>query len=77
MLSVFGGAAPLANQPHIDGLPEYPIYLVEAPLDADPALMTVEGMRLRVTIEGRETTYAARLGRWLMGLLGFKNVRRA
>jgi putative peptide zinc metalloprotease protein len=75
MLSVFGGAAPLTAQTHPGDLPSYPIYLVEAHLDSVPEQLTVEGMRAQVTIQGRQTTYAARLGRWFMRLLGFKNHR--
>ena len=75
MLSLFGGAAPISNQTHAGQVPEYPIYLVEAQLGARPDQLTVEGMRAQVTIAGRKTTYASRLGRWLMGLLGFKHVQ--
>jgi len=75
MLSVFGGAAPLTAQTHAGDLPSYPIYLIEAHLDSVPEQLTVEGMRAQVTIQGRQTTYASRLGRWFMRLLGFKNHR--
>lgn len=75
MLSVFGGAAPLTAQTHANQMPEYPIYLIEAHLAGVPEQLTVEGMRAQVTIEGRQTTYASRLGRWFMRLLGFKKTR--
>ncbi|MBL9206429.1 MAG: efflux RND transporter periplasmic adaptor subunit [Opitutaceae bacterium] len=75
MLSVFGGAAPLTAQTHANQMPDYPIYLIEAHLAGVPEQLTVEGMRAQVTIEGRQTTYASRLGRWFMRLLGFKKTR--
>ncbi|MFO1450255.1 MAG: hypothetical protein U1F61_18995, partial [Opitutaceae bacterium] len=60
---------------HANQMPEYPIYLIEAHLAGVPEQLTVEGMRAQVTIEGRQTTYASRLGRWFMRLLGFKKTR--
>lgn len=75
MLSLFGGAAPLATQNRADGIPAYPIYLVEAHLKTPEGTLPVEGLRARVTLHGRPTTYAARIGRWLMRLLGFEGGR--
>ena len=72
MLSIFGGAVPLAGQGRQGQVPDYPIYLVEARLDAQPEQFTIEGMRAQVTIAGRETTYASRIGRWLLRLLGYR-----
>lgn len=72
MLSIFGGAVPLTGQTRQGQTPDYPIYLVEATLDAQPEQFTIEGMRAQVTISGRKTTYASRIGRWLMRLLGYR-----
>jgi len=76
MLSIFGGAAPIASEANPGQNPDYPIYLVEAYLEAQPGQFTIEGMRAQVTIAGRETTYASRLGRWLLRLLGFNRIRQ-
>lgn len=72
MLSVFGGPVPLSGGARPGQMPDYPIYLAEAQLGARPDQFTIEGMRAQVTIAGRETTYASRIGRWLMRLLGYR-----
>jgi multidrug efflux pump subunit AcrA (membrane-fusion protein) len=72
MLSVFGGSVPLSGNVRPGQTPDYPIYLAEAELKAKPSQFTIEGMRAQVTIAGRETTYASRIGRWLMRLLGYR-----
>ncbi|MBP7143364.1 MAG: PqqD family peptide modification chaperone [Opitutaceae bacterium] len=72
MLSVFGGSVPLSGNVRPGQTPDYPIYMAEAQLDAKPNQFTIEGMRAQVTIAGRETTYASRIGRWLMRLLGYR-----
>ncbi|HRP03604.1 MAG TPA: hypothetical protein PLV87_01705 [Opitutaceae bacterium] len=72
MLSVFGGSVPLSGNVRPGQMPDYPIYLAEAELQAKPNQFTIEGMRAQVTINGRETTYASRIGRWLMRLLGYR-----
>ncbi|HRE84630.1 MAG TPA: efflux RND transporter periplasmic adaptor subunit, partial [Opitutaceae bacterium] len=74
MLSIFGGAAPMNHASRPGQEPDYPIYLVEAHLETQPGQFAVEGMRAQVTIAGRETTYAKRLGRWLMRLMGYKRI---
>lgn len=66
MLSFFGGPAPSqVLQPQADF--HFPLFLASAPLP-NPDHMTVEGLRLRVTIAGRSTTVAERVGRWLYSL---------
>ncbi len=72
MLSIFGGPVPLSGSMRPGQVPDYPIYLVEAHLDAQPGRFTIEGMRAQVTIAGRKTTYGARIERWLLRLLGYR-----
>lgn len=66
MLSYFGGPAPSqVLQPQANF--HFPLFLASAPLP-QPDHMAVEGLRVRVTIEGRPTTVAERMGRWFYSL---------
>lgn len=75
MLAIFGGAAPLANYADNSRAPAFPMYIVEATLPSGDHRQLVEGLRARVTVEGRRTTFAARLWRWFLRLWQFHGVR--
>ncbi len=66
MLSYFGGPAPSQVLQLQSGL-HFPLFLASAPLPT-PGHVAVEGMRVRVTITGRSTTMAERVGRWFYSL---------
>lgn len=66
MLSYFGGPAPSqVLQPQANF--HFPLFLASAPL-ASPDHLAVEGLRVQVSITGRPTTVAERLGRWLYSI---------
>jgi hypothetical protein len=66
MLSFFGGPAPSQILQANSGF-HFPLFLASAPLPSG-VRQSVEGLRLRVTIEGRSTTFAERAGRWFYSL---------
>lgn len=66
MLSFFGGPAPSQILQSNSGF-HFPLFLASAPLPSG-VRQSVEGLRLRVTIEGRSTTFAERAGRWFYSL---------
>ncbi len=65
MLSYFGGPAPVQVLQQQDA--NFPVFLASAPLGRI-ANVPVEGLRVRVSISGRETTVAQRFGRWFLSL---------
>lgn len=66
MLSYFGGPAPSQILQANSGF-HFPLFMASAPLHGG-GHQSVEGLRLRVTIEGRATTIAERVGRWFYSL---------
>jgi putative peptide zinc metalloprotease protein len=66
MLSYFGGPAPSQILQANSGF-HFPLFLASAPLPSGDH-QSVEGLRLRVTIEGRSATVAERVGRWFYSL---------
>lgn len=72
MLSYFGGSVPsqmMQRDPR--GRPDYPIFLATAPLPT-PDHAVMEGLRVRVTIEGERTTVGRKAWRWFMSLFNLK-----
>ncbi len=66
MLSYFGGPAP-SQILQSNSAFHFPLFLASAPLPSEDH-QSVEGLRLRVSIEGRSTTIAERVGRWFYSL---------
>jgi putative peptide zinc metalloprotease protein len=72
MIAHFGGSVPphlLQRRPHEPV--DYPVFLASAPLE-QPAHTMVDGLRVRVTIEGKETTVGRKAWRWFMSLFDLK-----
>ena len=57
--------------------PDYPIFLATAPLPK-PSYDVPEGLRVRITIEGSQTTFGRKSWRWFLSLFNLKatTVRR-
>lgn len=72
MIAYFGGSVPshlIQRQPHHPV--DYPVFLATAPLEK-PGHAVVEGLRVRVTIEGRAATIGQKVWRWFMSLFNLK-----
>ena len=68
MLTVFGGPAPLENGSNAERTtPSFGLYIAEADV-AHPPLGAMEGLRVKVTVTGRNATYGQRVSRWIMDL---------
>jgi len=72
MLSNFGGPVPPQMlQREARDRPDYPIFLASAPMP-NPGYAVPEGLRVRVTIEGHETTLGRKAWRWFLSLFNLK-----
>ena len=78
MLATFGGPVPPQMlQRDARDRPDYPIFFATAPVPT-PAFAVPEGLRVRITIEGHETTVGRKAWRWFLSLFNLKSkaVRR-
>ena len=78
MLAYFGGSVPVQMmQRDSRDRPDYPIFLATAPLPK-PSYDVPEGLRVRITIEGSQTTFGRKSWRWFLSLFNLKatTVRR-
>jgi hypothetical protein len=68
----FGGPVPtrqIAQRGKLDA--EYPIFIASAPLE-NPGHAVPPGLRVRVTIEGNQTTVGRKVWRWFLSLFKLK-----
>lgn len=75
MIAYFGGSVPghlLQRKSHHPV--DYPVFLATAAL-AQPGHAVFEGLRVRVTIEGREATIGQKVWRWFRSLFSLKTDR--
>lgn len=72
MLSFYGGTVPSdALRSDARARSHFPVFLATAPLP-NPEHAVPEGLRLRVTIEGKETTLGRKVWRWFMSLFDLR-----
>jgi putative peptide zinc metalloprotease protein len=68
MLSAFGGPAPYEVAAALDRAPPtFSVFLAEAEV-SNPPPDAIEGLRVKVAIEGRKATYGQRIRRWFVSL---------
>jgi multidrug efflux pump subunit AcrA (membrane-fusion protein) len=72
MLSFYGGTVPSdALRSDARTRSHFPVFLATAPLP-NPEHAVPEGLRLKVTIEGKETTLGRKIWRWFMSLFDLR-----
>jgi multidrug resistance efflux pump len=72
MFAMHGGPAPAEVSGGFNDDPNFPLFLAEATMDRPTDLLVVEGMRVRVSIEGARTTLVHKWWREIVSFWGRK-----